>query len=63
MPIQTPNDKEKRSDYMERCMNSIMEEDDMTQDKAVAMCMKQWDEKEGVEKIPMEEAIKITIKD
>src|SRR3990167_8326402 len=44
-------------------MNTMMNEDDRTQDKAVAKCMRQWDETEGVENLPIDELIKITIKD
>lgn len=43
MPLPTPNDKEKRSDFIARCMSSeVVKKDFKTQDQRVAVCFSQF---------------------
>lgn len=43
MPLPTPNNKEKRSDFISRCISSeVIKKDFKTQDQRVAVCYSQY---------------------
>lgn len=43
MPLPTPNDKEKRSDFISRCMSSeVIKKDFKTQEQRAAVCYSQF---------------------
>jgi hypothetical protein len=45
MPLPTPNDKEKKSDFVSRCLLSeVVKKDFKSQDQRVAVCYSQYEE-------------------
>ncbi|NVM37757.1 MAG: hypothetical protein HWN81_19350 [Candidatus Lokiarchaeota archaeon] len=43
MPLPTPNDKEKRSDFVSRCVSSeIIKKDFKTKEQRIAVCFSQY---------------------
>lgn len=53
MPLPTPNDGEEESDFMNRCIEWVMENEDDVEDtdQATAMCGDKWDEAKLVDRL------------
>jgi hypothetical protein len=55
MPLPTPNDKEKRSDFVSRCvLSEIVKKDFKSQDQRVAVCYSQYEKAKKKSKATVE---------
>jgi hypothetical protein len=55
MPLPTPNDKEKRSDFVSRCASSeVVKNDFKSQDQRVAVCYSQYEKAKKKSKATVE---------